>query len=151
MKELMGVVLTGYVCALLVLVNPLRAISGDSGAAEALKQFEEDFGDAIEAADTNKLDQILDSDWTELGQTASILTKRELLADLAAGKYKLKPFEMGPMYVKDLGNLAVVQGSTTETSISKGTESSRRSGWMDVLLKRGDTWVVVRSQSATAK
>jgi hypothetical protein len=150
MKELMGVILTAYVCAALVFINPLRAICEDTGPAEALKAFEEDFGDAIKAADINRLDQILDSDWSELGQTGRILTKKELLADLASGKYQLKSFAMGPMYVKDLGNVAVVQGSTDETSISNGKESSRKSVWMDVLLKRGDTWAVIRSQSTTA-
>jgi hypothetical protein len=39
----------------------------------------------------------------------------------------------------------------SETSISNGKESSRKSVFIDVLLKHGGTWVVVRSQSATAK
>jgi hypothetical protein len=82
---------------------------------------------------------------------AKILSKRELLGDLASGKYKLVSFEMGPMYVKDLSGVAVVQGSVSETSISNGTESSHKSVFMDVLSKRGGTWVVIRSQSATAK
>jgi hypothetical protein len=79
---------------------------------------------------------------------AKILSKRELLGDLASGKYKLVSFEM---YVKDLSGVAVVQGSVSETSISNGTESSHKSVFMDVLSKRGGTWVVIRSQSATAK
>jgi putative transposase len=62
-----------------------------------------------------------------------------------------KSFDMGPMYVKDLGKVAVVQGSVSEKSISNGKESSHKAVWMDVMLKRGNRWVVVRSQTATAR
>jgi ketosteroid isomerase-like protein len=151
MRKLVEAVLSACVCVALVFADPLKALSANSSVAETLTQLEQDYGDALKAADTNRLNQILDDDWTELTSTAKILTKKELLNDLTSGKYKLESFDMGPMYVKDLGNVAVVQGSVSEKSISNGKESSHKAVWMDVMLKRGDRWVVVRSQTATAR
>ncbi|MGB9332725.1 MAG: nuclear transport factor 2 family protein [Steroidobacteraceae bacterium] len=151
MRKLVGAVLPACVCVALVFADPPKALSANSSIAETLTQLEHEYGDAIKAADTHRLDQILDDDWTELTSTAKILTKKELLGDLTSGKYKLESFEMGPMYVKVLGNVAVVQGSVSEKSISNGKESNHKAVWMDVMLKRGDRWVVVRSQAATAR
>jgi hypothetical protein len=86
-----------------------------------------------------------------LGQTGEILTKQSFLSDLKSGKYKLESFQIGPMYVKVLGNVAVVQGSVSETSIADGKENSHKSVWMDVFEKRGDKWMVVPSQTARTK
>ena len=55
------------------------------------------------------------------------------------------------MYVKVLGNVAVVQGSATEKRTTGGQDSSGKSVWMDVFVKRGDKWVIVRSHSAKVK
>jgi ketosteroid isomerase-like protein len=151
MKKRLSIVAIGCACAGLLSAHPIDAAPEEGGVADALKRLEQAYGDAIQAADTTRLDQILDDDWTELTSTAGILKKRELLDDLASGKYRLESFEMGPMYVKVLGDIAVVQGSASEKRILDGKEGSRRSVWMDVFAKRGDGWVVVRSQTATAK
>jgi hypothetical protein len=55
------------------------------------------------------------------------------------------------MDVKVLGDVTVVQGSDTERSVTNGKDSSGKWVWMDVFVKRGDTWVAVRSQSAMVK
>ena len=151
MMKLAKVFVPAWVCAALIFGHSNKVLSERADVSESLKHFEQDFGDAIKAADTNRLNQILDDDWTELTSTARIVTKKELLDELASGSYKLESFQMGPMYVKELGNVAVVQGIVTERSISNGLESSGKAVWMDVMVRRGDSWVVVRSQSTTAK
>ncbi|HYT24349.1 MAG TPA: nuclear transport factor 2 family protein [Candidatus Polarisedimenticolia bacterium] len=151
MKKLIGAVLAACVSVGAVLAHPPKTSSKGSSVADTLKQLEQDYGDAIKIADTDKLNQILDDDWTNLGQSGKVLTKESFLADLKSGTYKLESFEIGPMYVKVLGNVAVVQGSVSEKSTSDGKESSRKSVWMDVFVKHGDKWVVVRSQTATMK
>ena len=128
-----------------------NASAGDPTTVDTIKQLEQDYGNAIQAADTDKLNQILADDWTNLGQTGELLTKQNFLSDLKSGKYKLVSFQIGPMYVKVLGNVAVVQGSVSETSIADGKESTHKSVWMDVFEKRGDKWMVVRSQTARMK
>ena len=64
---------------------------------------------------------------------------------------KLESFDFGPMSVKVLGNVAVVQGSDTEKSTANGKDSSGKFVWMDVFAKREGKWVAVRSQSAMVK
>lgn len=151
MKMHIGAVLATCVCASLAFAQlPNTPFKGPS-VDDTVKQLEQDYGNAIQAADTDKLNQILADDWTNLGQTGELLTKQSFLSDLKSGKYKLVSFQIGPMYVKVLGNVAVVQGSVSETSIADGKESTHKSVWMDVLEKRGDKWMVVRSQTARMK
>jgi hypothetical protein len=70
---------------------------------------------------------------------------------MKTGKFKLESFEFGPMDVKLLGSIAVVQGTNTEKSTSAdGKDSSGKYAWMDVFVKRDGKWVIVRSQSTEA-
>jgi hypothetical protein len=55
------------------------------------------------------------------------------------------------MDVKVMGSVAVVQGSDTEKSTTKGKDTSGKWIWMDVFVKRDSKWVAVRSQSAKVK
>jgi len=64
---------------------------------------------------------------------------------------KLTSIEVGPMEVKVLGTVAVVQGSDTEKSMFKGKDTSGKYVWMDVFAKRDGKWVAVRSQIAQIK
>jgi uncharacterized protein (TIGR02246 family) len=119
--------------------------------SETVKQLEHDWVDAQKAGDADKLGQILADDWVAIGYGSGPggrQTKQKYLADLKSGASKVESFEFGPMDVKVLGNVAVVQGSDTEKSTTAGKDSSGKYAWMDVFVKRGGKWVAVRSQSA---
>jgi hypothetical protein len=73
------------------------------------------------------------------------------LNDLKSGKHKLKSFEIGPMYVKVFDNVAVLQGTVTEKRSDDGQDTSGHGSFMDVCIKRGDKWVIVRSHSSWVK
>jgi ketosteroid isomerase-like protein len=122
-----------------------------SSAAVAVKQIEHDWTDAMKAGDVDKLSQVIADDWTGLGYDGKKSTKQSYLADIKSGSSKIESFEFGPMDVKVLGNVAVVQGSDTEKSVTNGKNSSGKWVWMDVFEKRSDKWVAVRSQSAMVK
>jgi ketosteroid isomerase-like protein len=138
MKMHIGAVLVTCVCVSLAFVQlpntPLKGPSVD----DTVKQLEQDYGNAIQAADTDKLNQILADDWTNLGQTGELLTKQSFLSDLKSGKYKLVSFQIGPMYVKVLGNVAVVQGSVSETTEKRAPTS--RFGWMSSRSAETNGW-----------
>jgi hypothetical protein len=55
------------------------------------------------------------------------------------------------MDVKVIGTVAIVQGSDTEKSSSKGKDTSGKWVWMDVFVKRDGKWQAMRSQSAMVK
>jgi ketosteroid isomerase-like protein len=129
-------------------VSVAQAQATPAGAAEAVKQVEHDWGAAAKAGDAGKLGQILADDWIGVGYDGKRATKESILADLKSGALKVESFEFGPMDVKVLGNVAVVQGSDTEKSTTSGKDTSGKWVWMDVFEKRGGKWVAVRSQSA---
>jgi uncharacterized protein (TIGR02246 family) len=116
--------------------------------AETVKQIEHDWVDAAIAGDADKVSQILAVDWVGVGYHGSKETKQQHLAEMKSGTAKLQSFEFGPMDVKVLGSVAVVQGSNTEKSTTAdGKDSSGKYAWMDVFVKRDGRWVIVRSQS----
>jgi ketosteroid isomerase-like protein len=117
--------------------------------AETIQQLEHDWADALKTGNTEKLGQILADDWVGIGSNGRRGTKQALLADMKSGKVKLGTIEFGPIDVKELGDIAVVQGSDIEKSTAAGKDS--QSVWMDVFVKRRGGWVAVRSQTAKVK
>jgi ketosteroid isomerase-like protein len=151
MKKLVVSILSACVCGGLVLAYPTETPSKSASVADTLKQVEQDFGDAIVAADVDKIDQILEDDWVELSGSGRTFTKANILGDLKSGKDKLESFEIGPMDVKVLGNVAVVHGTATEKRTFDGRDTSGKRIWMDVFVKHGDRWVIVRSCGAIVR
>jgi hypothetical protein len=98
------------------------------------------------AGDIAKLSRIVADDWID-GYPGKTFTKAQFLESIKAGKKKLETCEFGPRDVKVFGDVAVLQGSVTETRIADGQRSTIRVAYMDVWVKRGGTWVVVRSHA----
>jgi ketosteroid isomerase-like protein len=117
---------------------------------ETLKQLERDWADAERAGDSDKIAQIVADDWTGINNEGSKLTKEQLIARIKSGKVKTECVELGPMEVKVLGDVAVVQGSDVEKGTTNGNYTSGELVWMDVFTKRNGKWVAVRSQSTWA-
>jgi hypothetical protein len=122
-----------------------------SSAADALRTPERDWGAAQMTEDLERLGQILADDWAGIGSDGNKTTKAEFLDDVKTGKSKLEAFEPGPMDVKVIGSVAVVQGSDKETSSFDGKNTSGKYVWMDVFVLRAGKWQAVRSQSALVK
>ncbi len=144
-----ALVLILFGCASLdtVLAQPSSASAQGPSAADTIKQLEQSWVDAMINVDIAKLSQIVADDWIE-GYPGKAATKAKFLDDVKSGKHKLETCEFGPRDVKVLGDVAVLQGSVTETRISAGQRSTIRVAYMDVWVKRvkrGDKWVVVRS------
>lgn len=150
MKALMKTVLVLVGCVSMdpVLAQPPSVRSEDRSAAE-IKQRERDWADAEMALDVDKLSQIVADDWVEvIGNSGNMSTKASLLDHVRSGKNKLESCEFGRDDVKVFGNVAVVQASVTERRITDGQSSTFHVVYMDVWVKRGDRWVVVRSQAS---
>jgi ketosteroid isomerase-like protein len=125
-----------------------KAQSQDPTIVETMKQFAQDTGDAMVAADVDKLNQIYADDWATVDSSGKIFTKESLLSDFKSGKHKLLSFEIGPMNVQVFGDVAVVQASVTEKRLHDGKDISGQFVFMDLLKKRGDKWVIVRTLGA---
>jgi ketosteroid isomerase-like protein len=123
----------------------------DPTVVDTIKQFEQEIGDAMVAGNIEKLNQTYADDWVTIGSSGKIFTKDGLLDDFKSGKHKLVSFENGPMDVQLLGNVALVQASVHEKRIQDGHDISGEFVYMDLLEKRADKWVIVRTLGARLK
>lgn len=133
-----------------VLADPPRAPtqSKDQAVIDAVKQVGEDMGNAMVAADIDKLNQIFADDWATIGSSGKVETKEPLLTDFTSFHDKLEWFENGPTDVQVFGNVALAQGSVKEKRSRNGKDTSGQFLWQDLLEKRAGKWVVVRSAGA---
>ena len=131
--------------ARVVTADSPKAQSQDPTIVETMKQFAQDTGDAMVAGDVDKLNQIYADDWAIVDSSGKIFTKESLLSDFKSGKHKLLSFEIGPMDVQVFGDVAVVQASVTEKRLHDGKDISGQFVFMDLLKKRDDKWVIVRT------
>jgi ketosteroid isomerase-like protein len=127
------------------------APAGDPTDIETVKQLERGMGDAMVAVDIDKLNQIFADDWATIGASGKIVTKEKVLGDFESGKDKLVSFELGPMDVQVLGDVAVAHGTVTEKRIREGKEVGGQGIYMDLLKKRAGKWVVVRTAGEMVK
>ncbi len=118
---------------------------------EAVTKVERSMGDAMVAVDIDKLNQIFADDWATVGESGKIITKERVLRDFKSGEVKLISYELGPMDVQVLGDLAVAHGTVTEKKIQDGKDASGEGVYMDLLQKRAGKWVAVRSAGVTVK
>lgn len=116
--------------------------------ADAVKQLEQDWADAMKTGDGEQIGRILGDDWIEVSNDGRKLTRNQLIAGVKSGRVKVESIELGPLDVKVLGDVAVVQGSHVERSTTNGQPTSAEVVWMDVFANRNGKWVAVRSQSA---
>lgn len=123
-----------------------------SDVAATLKQLELDYGDAIKNVDLDRIDQIMADDWRGVGDSGRVATKESALEFVKSRKSTLESFELGPRDVKVLGDdVAVVQASVSERRTVAGVSTSLTVVYLDVWEKRGNRWVLVRSQTAKLK
>lgn len=129
------------------------AASKDANDIAVIKQVEKDIGDAMVAADIDKLSQIFADDWVTTVPAGKVATttKESLLRDFKSGNDKLEAFELGPIDVQVFGNIAIAHGSSTEKRTRNGHDASGQFVWMDILEKRAGNWVVVKGAGARVK
>jgi ketosteroid isomerase-like protein len=111
----------------------------------AIKQLEQDMGDAMVHVDIDKLNQIYADDFVTVGRSGKVITKADILADFQSFHDKLQSFENGPIDVQVFGNVAVSNGSVTEKRIRDGKTADGVFLWMDLPERRAGKWQVVRS------
>jgi len=150
MKTLTALLLSTCGCIGAVLAGSPQP-STDPTVINAVKQLEQDMGDAMVRVDIDKLNQIYADDFATIGSSGKIITKKDLLRDFESFHDKLESFESGPMDVQVFGNVAVVHGGVSEKRIRDGKDTSGEFVWMDLLEKRAGKWVVVRSAGTRVK
>ena len=151
MMRFIALVLVAAACVGVAPEGSAQTQWNDPAVVETLKQIERDMGQAMVAADIEKLNRIFADDWTSIGASGAVVTKEKVLSNFKSGVDRLEAFELGPMDVQVKANVAVVHGSVTETRTRAGKDVSGEYVWMDLMEKRNGTWVVVRTAGAKVR
>jgi len=108
----------------------------DPATVESIKRFEQEVGNAMVVRDLDKLAQAYADDFAIVRSSGKVITKEILLSDFRSGKHNLVAFELGPMNVQVLGDVAVVQTSVAEKRFEDGKDISGKFVFMDLMEKR---------------
>lgn len=146
MKTL-ATILFACVCIGPASAQPVKAPLNSSNAADFFKQLTQEWEDAVQARDVDKVSQIEADDLKIVGSNGKVSTKEQDLEDLKSATVKHVQAEFGPFDVKMLGDdVAVVQATMTDKSVAGNVDARPIYAFIDVWVKRGDKWMVVRSQ-----
>jgi ketosteroid isomerase-like protein len=140
MRAFMAMVLLASMCSAPVLAET------NSDATDLFRQLIQKWEDAIQARDVETVGQIEADDWRSIGSNGKVWTREMDLDGIKSMTAKHVRAEIGPIDVKMVSeDVAVTQGTLTD----KNTGSAY--AYMDVWMKRGGKWQVVRSLSTKLK
>jgi ketosteroid isomerase-like protein len=151
MNRLIVGMLVAVACVGSASAGSAQAQWNDPAVVQALKQIEQDMGQAMVDRDIEKLNRIFADDWTSIGASGTVVTKEKMLGNFKSGIDRLESFGLGPMDVQVKGNVAVVHGSVTEKRTRAGQDVGGEYVWMDLMEKRNGTWVVIRTAGAKVR
>ena len=120
----------------------------DPATVESIVQFTKRTGDAMVAFDVDTLYKFYADDWVTVSSSGKVVTKTDLLNDFRSRKHQLVSFELGPMKVQVLGDVAMAQASVMEKRIQGGRDVSGEFAFMDLLKRRAGAWTIVRTLGA---
>lgn len=124
-----------------------QVLSPASADEQALLQIERDWEAAWLNMDATAMDGILADGFVENNQGQSTM-KKQYLADMKAGIYKVESAEVSDMRVVVFGDRAVVNGISTSKYTLRGKDAGGKTRWTDVFEKRDGRWRAVVSYLA---
>ena len=110
-------------------------------------QLERDWTQASLKKDVDTLNKIMADDWVNIDFQGKTVTKAQTIANLKSGLPATQAAGLGEMKVRIFGDSAIVTGSDTGKSASKGKEVIEKYLWTDVFVRRDGRWQAVASQS----
>jgi ketosteroid isomerase-like protein len=114
---------------------------------QTLMQLERDWSQASLTKDIDTLNKIMADDWVNIDFQGKVVTKAQTIASLKSGLPATQAAGLGEMKVRVFGDSAIVTGSDTGKSGSKGKEIIEKYLWTDVFVRRNGRWQAVASQS----
>jgi len=123
---------------------PVQVLVPASADEEALLQIERDWMAAWLKQDSVAMEAILADGFVE-NYRGKITMKKQYIADMKAGIYKLESTEASDMRAVVFGDQAVVNGVSVIKGTMRGKDDSGKSRWTDVFEKRDGRWRAVLS------
>ena len=122
----------------------VQTLSPGSADEQALLQIERDWMAAWLKQDAAVLDGILADGFVENYQ-GKATAKKQYIADMKAGIYKLESAEVVDMRAVVFGDQAVVNGISVTKGTTRGKDDSGKKRWTDVYAKQDGRWRAVVS------
>jgi ketosteroid isomerase-like protein len=119
-----------------------------SSVKDTLIQIEHDWGNAMVKADVDAFSRCVAEDWVLTTSDGSFVTKSIAQADLREGALRIESFRLEDVTVRVYGDAAVVLGLITEKSKLRGKDTSGKSRFTDVFVKRDGRWQAVASHES---
>jgi uncharacterized protein (TIGR02246 family) len=123
---------------------PVQVLVPSSADEEALLQIERDWMAAWLKQDSVTMEAILADGFVENYQGKATM-KKQYIADMKAGIYKIESAEVADMRAVVFGDQAVVNGVSVTKGTTRGKDESGKSRWTDVYEKRDGRWRAVVS------
>lgn len=120
--------------------------SQTSNIAQQLSQIEQRIAKAVVEGDLATYDSVLASDWTTIDLTGRVLSKSQVMRELASKERQIDSATIDDVRVREFGKVAVVTGRTTATGSYQGQRITVVLRFTDVFAKRDGRWQVVASQ-----
>jgi uncharacterized protein (TIGR02246 family) len=117
-----------------------------SNVAQQLSAIEQRLAKALVENDLQAYSKILSPDWTTIDLSGRVLSKSQVMEELAAKERRIEAATIDDIRVRELGNVAVVTGRTTVTGSYQGKQATVTLRFTDVFAKRDGEWQVVASQ-----
>ena len=143
--RIIGLATASAVCALILLVTPLRPQT--SHAEEEIKKAEAERSTAQVRGDASKLDELLASEFMEVNAAGQIRTKQENIDGHKSGQTHWERFDLDDLSVRVYGETAVVTGRSTRKGTFAGRDISGRSRYTRYYIRRQGRWQAIFQHS----
>ncbi|HVF91357.1 MAG TPA: nuclear transport factor 2 family protein [Blastocatellia bacterium] len=139
--------LSAYAAVLIGSLSPYSVSTTQAtGVAQELIEIEHRLAKALVDRNLEMYSSILASDWTTIDLAGRVLSKSQVLRELASRERQIEAVSIDDIKVREFGDVALVTGRTTATGRYKGQRSSVVLRFTDVFVKRNGRWQVVASQ-----
>ena len=129
-------------------IGGTRSTGNRASDKDALIEVEHAWGSALLKKDVGGFSRCLADEWVLITSDGSRVTKAVALADLKSGALKIDSFRLDDVTVRLYGTTAVVRGLITEKSKLRDKDTSGKSRFTDVFVKRDGRWQAVASHES---
>ena len=117
--------------------------SPSADVEQTLIRMVHDWTDAVVKVDTGPIERILADDFLATLPDGRIMSKRQHIEDVVMGGYKASAISITNAEARVFGDAAVVTFGEMETSRTGKDDTSGRSLWTEVFVKRDGRWQIV--------
>lgn len=115
---------------------------------QLLSKMEQDWVDALLKGDATFHESILADDYVGVGPDGRIVGKSQSVDEVRSGAFKTESMTINEVKVRPFGDVAVVTYGQSEKSQLQGKDTSGRSLWTDIFVKRNGKWQIAANHGS---